>query len=279
VSTWTQVVNRECGDEGGAGGAGGGFAREACINELEAQARNVLTDAAARTRMSISGYEQLARSLEAMKAPVNIVLISEGLYVGRDRSDLTQLAQLAARARTTFYVVQPDESMFDMDTPRTIGGLNYDSLVAEGLEQLAGLTRGSYFKVATSGAGVFDRISRELSGYYLLSFEPTEADRTARNRRIRVEVGRRGLTVKARSTYAIADSAAAEANAGLSPEEQVKKPPGVAAADRRVADACGDLHGDQHRRGRHRARHPLGRNWRARHQLRRLARRHPGLRS
>jgi VWFA-related protein len=221
ASTWTQVVNRECGQEGGASG-GGGFGREACINEVEAQARNVLTDATARTRMSISGYEHLARSLEAMKAPVNIVLISEGLYVGRDRSDLTHLAQLAARARTTFYVVQPDESMFDMDTPRTIGGLNYDSLVAEGLEQLAGLTRGSFFRVATSGAGVFDRISRELSGYYLLSFEPTEADRTARNRRIRVEVGRRGLTVKARSTYAIADSAAAEANAALSPEEQVK---------------------------------------------------------
>ena len=222
-STWTQVINRECGEEGGTGGgAGGGFAREACINEVEAQARNVLTDAQARTRQSISGYEQLATRLAAMKAPVNIVVISEGLYLGRDRNDLTHLADLAARARTTFYVVQPDESMFDMDTPRTVGGLNYESLVAEGLEQIAGLTRGEYFKVSTSGAGVFDRISRELSGYYLLSFEPTDADRTSRNRRIRVEVGRRGLTVRSRSTYAIADSAAAEANAALAPEDQVK---------------------------------------------------------
>jgi VWFA-related protein len=219
MSTWTQVLNRECG-EAGAGGVS--FEREACINEVEAQARSVLTDAAARTRQSISGYEQLATRLAAMKSPVNIVLISEGLYVGRDRNDLSRLANLAARARTTFYVVQPDESMFDMDVPRTTGGLNYESLVAEGLEQIAGLTRGSYFKVATSGAGVFDRISRELSGYYLLSFEPTEADRTSRNRRIRVEVGRRGLTVKSRSTYALADTAAAEANAALSPEEQVK---------------------------------------------------------
>jgi VWFA-related protein len=222
ISTWTQVINRECGEAGAGGGAGGGFAREACIDEVEAQARNVLTDAAARTRQSISGYEQLATRLAAYKSPVNIVLISEGLYLGRDRNDLTHLADLAARARTTFYVVQPDESMFDADMPRTLGGLNYDALVAEGLEQLAGLTRGSYYKVATSGAGVFDRISRELSGYYLLSFEPTEADRTSRNRRIRVEVGRRGLTVKSRSTYAVTDSAAAAANAALSPEDQVK---------------------------------------------------------
>jgi hypothetical protein len=78
--------------------------------------------------------------------------------------------------------------------------------------------------VATSGAGVFDRISRELSGYYLLSFEPTDADRTSRDRRIRVEVSRRGLTVKARSTYALAEAgtAASKDLPSLPPEEQVK---------------------------------------------------------
>jgi VWFA-related protein len=221
--TWEQVINRECGgDPGGIGVASNSMAREACENELEAMARNVRTDAEARTRQSIRGYEQLAAQLALMKAPVNIVLISEGLYVGRDRNDLTQLAELAAKARASFYVVQPDESMFDADTPRTIGGFNYETLMAEGLEQLAGLTRGSFHRVATSGAGVFDRITRELSGYYLLSFEPTDADRSSRDRRIRVEVGRRGLTVRARSTYAIADAAATEATAGLAPEEQVK---------------------------------------------------------
>lgn len=218
---WQQVINRECASESSVGG-GGNFALEACVNELEATARSVLTDAEARTRQSIQGYERLAEQLALMKAPVNIVLISEGLYVGRDRNDLTRLANLAARARASFYVVQPDESMFDMDRPRSIGGFNYDILVAEGLEQLAGLTRGSFYRTSTSGAGIFDRIARELSGYYLLSFEPTEADRTSRDRRIRVEVGRRGLTVRARSTYALADAAATAANAALPPEEQVR---------------------------------------------------------
>jgi VWFA-related protein len=222
--TWEQVVNRECGPpESGAGILSAAFDREACINDLEGQARMVLTDAAARTRISINGYEMLAERLAQVKSPVNIILISEGLYVGRDRNDLTHLADLAARARTSFHVVQPDESMFDQETTRTIGGLNYDTVMAEGLEQLAGLTRGSYFKVATSGANIFDRIGRELSGYYLLSFEPTAADRTSRDRRIKVEVGRRGLTVRSRSTYALTDSAAARANAELAPEDQVKK--------------------------------------------------------
>ena len=224
LNTWDQVINRECGGAPGAGLAGGGvsFERETCINELEAQAKMVVTDAAARTRVSISAYEQLAARLTAMKMPVNVVLISEGLYVGRDRNDLTRLAEIAAQARTTFYVVRPDESMFDMDAPKTIGGLFQDSVLAEGLEQLAGMTRGEYYRAATSGAGIFDRISRELSGYYLLSFEPTDADRTVRNRRIRVEVGRRGLTIRSRSTYALAEDAATAVNPALAPEEHVK---------------------------------------------------------
>ena len=135
---------------------------------------------------------------------------------------MTTLARLAAAARLTFYVIQPDESMVDIDKPRTTGGLGQEAVLSEGLEQIAGLTRGSYYKIATSGEGAFDRISRELSGYYLLAFEPTEGDRTSRDRRIRVEVGRRGLTVKSRATYALADSTAAKDVTSLPPEEQVK---------------------------------------------------------
>lgn len=224
---WAQVVQRECGmgDGGGVSGGGGGaggFARLACITELVAQARTVVNEASSRTRLSISGFERLVASLSTLRAPVNIVLMSEGLFIGRDRNDLTNLARLAAQARVSFFVVQPDESMFDMDSPKTVGGTPQESLLAEGLEQIAGLTRGSYFKVTTTGAGAFERIGRELSGYYLLSFEPTDADRTSRDRRIKVDVRRRGLTVRARSTYAVADSAAAAAAAALPASEQIK---------------------------------------------------------
>jgi VWFA-related protein len=210
---WEQVINREC-------GSAEGFAREACIDELEAQAKTTLTDARARTRVSISAMEQLAARLATLNAPVNIVLLSEGLYIGEDRGNLTQLAELAARARISFFVVQPDESMFDADKPKTFGGFSEDSELAQGLEQLAGLTRGEYFKVSTSGAGAFARIAREISGYYLLGFEPTEADRTSRDRRIKVEVKRRGVTVRARATYAVADRDAAMTS--LAPAEQIK---------------------------------------------------------
>jgi hypothetical protein len=87
-------------------------------------------------------------------------------------------------------------------------GLTYsmdDYLMRDGLEQLAGQTRGRLLQVAAgTGAGVFERLNRELSGYYLIGFEPTAEDRTGRNRRIRVQVRRRGLTVRSRPTFALA---------------------------------------------------------------------------
>ena len=75
--------------------------------------------------------------------------------------------------------------------------------MSEGLEQVAGQTRGSMSVVNGDGKIAFDRLGRELSGYYLLGFEPTEADRTGRERRIKVEVKTRGLTVRARPTFVV----------------------------------------------------------------------------
>ena len=218
---WAQVIQRECGGSGVPSAGGGSFQMEACVQELEAQASHVLNDASTRTRVSISAFEDLTKRLATVNAPVNIVLISEGLFIGRDRNDLGNLARLAAQARVSFFVVQPDESMFDMDTPKIVGAARDDSVMSEGLEQLAGYTRGTYFKVASAGVGAFERIGRELSGYYLLSFEPTDADRDSRNRRIKVEVKRRGLTVRARSTFALAEATSATTET-VAPAEQIQ---------------------------------------------------------
>src|SRR4030095_11125137 len=50
----------------------------------------------------------------------------------------------------------------------------------------------------------FVRLATELSGYYLLSFEPEPGDRDAKSHKIKIEVPRRSnLQVRARSDYTI----------------------------------------------------------------------------
>jgi VWFA-related protein len=212
------AVDRECQGESGSN-------LEACRNQVEADARLLLTEASGRSRATLQGMEVLLRNLAQLKTPVNIVMISEGMFVARDRQSMTELGRRAAEARATIHIIRPSQSFFDIED-RGVAPLNSrffdDSLMSEGLEQVAAQTRGSMTSVAGDGALAFDRLGRELSGYYLLGFEPTDADRTGKERRIRVEVRPRGLTVRARPTFVIRnDAAETAAMSALTPMQQL----------------------------------------------------------
>jgi VWFA-related protein len=197
--TFQNAISREC-----AGLSGPDL--EACVNTLESDARAMLLEASGRARATLQALEGLLRNLAPLKTPVNIVMMSEGMFVARDRSSMTTLGRLAAAARATIHVIRPSQQFFDLED-RAPGGSSTrffdDGLMSEGLEQVAGQTRGSMSVVNGDGKIAFDRLGRELSGYYLLGFEPTEADRTGRERRIKVSVKTRALTVRARPTFVV----------------------------------------------------------------------------
>jgi VWFA-related protein len=198
VTAWQQTLARECAGQDGPG-------REACASAVEADARMLVNEAGERTRSTLRALEGLVTRLAALETPINIVLISEGLFVARERQDMSVIASRAAEARATIHVVRPSQPYFDVEEQSAGYAARFfdDGLLSEGLEQLAGQTRGSMTTVGASPNLAFDRLGRELSGYYLLGFEPTEADRTGRERRIRVHVKPRGLTVRARPTFVL----------------------------------------------------------------------------
>jgi VWFA-related protein len=206
--TWQNAIERECQGESGAG-------LEACATAAEGDARSLLIETSAHTRATLLTLENLLKSLVSLKTPVNIVMISEGLFVARDRSSMTELTRRAAEARATIHVIRPGREAFDIEE-RASPGLSAffdDSLMTEGLDQVAGQTRGTMTQIGGSPQAAFDRLGRELSGYYLIGFEPTDDDRTGKERRIRVQVRPRGLTVRARPTFVIRNDTAATAAA------------------------------------------------------------------
>src|SRR5690606_26127709 len=91
-------------------------------------------------------------------------------------------------------------------------------LQEEGLEALAGLSRGSLFRVSTSPTYAFDRILRALAGYYLVGVEAVPADRDGKRHRLSVETTRPGVTLRSRSRFLAGLSAAT-----LSPTEAVAR--------------------------------------------------------
>jgi tetratricopeptide (TPR) repeat protein len=78
------------------------------------------------------------------------------------------------------------------------------SLAHEGLDVLAGSTRGAVIPVVASADNAFARLALELSGYYLLGFEPESGDRDGKWHKIKVGVpGRSGVDIRARSQFSI----------------------------------------------------------------------------
>jgi hypothetical protein len=201
-----------------------------CAEALEADARVLLSEASARAQGTIRFLETMFQRLATLRQPVNLIMISEGLFVARQPAAMTDLARRAAEARVTLHIVRPQPNMFaDVSMPGLGASAQArtweDNLMRDGLDQLAGQTRGRLVQIsAGTGAGVFERLSQELSGYYLVGFEPTAADRGGRERRIRVRTRRGGLTVRARPTFAIpSETKRAAAEAVRKPETLIKE--------------------------------------------------------
>jgi len=217
-STWQQAIDRECAGETGPG-------LDACSTAVEADGRGMLIDASSRTRMTIAALEGLLTGLAQLKTPINIVMISEGMFVARDRQNMREIGRKAAEARATIHIIRPGQSYFDVDDNAAPGVSRFfdDGLLSEGLEQLAAQTRGTLATVSGSANTAFDRLGRELAGYYLLGFEPSDGDRRGKEHRIRVQVKPRGLTVRARPTFVLreAEAATAATTAAMTPMEHL----------------------------------------------------------
>ena len=102
-------------------------------------------------------------------------------------SDFQKITSAVDGARATVYVVNPDTS----------ANTNQD-----GLENLAGVTGGQYFRLA-SDANPLARIAVETSAYYLVGFEPDASDRAGQAQRMDLKVTREGVTTRARNDLMI----------------------------------------------------------------------------
>ena len=183
--------------------SGGGFG-SSCTRDVQMRAEWAWRGVQMTSQTSINSMRQMLAALTQVRGDKTIVLISGGwpLDDREQHTTITTLASEAAAARATFYTLY---------VPNTVGSASRrmitttpanDSYLHSGpLDTLASITGGASYRAEVGAEAVFDRLGRELSGYYRLGVEKDATDADTRTRRMKVQVSRSAVTVRAREIF------------------------------------------------------------------------------
>ena len=189
---------------------------ELCLSDVHGEAFSVAANFRHQSDVSMKGLGYLMQGLQQVEGPKTVVLITEGLHSERI-DELRTVANAAAAARVAFFGIRIDETGIAdasrSEAPATV--LEDSSITTSDLYGLATLTRGGVFSTVGSAAP-FERIAREISGYYLVGFEPQGNDRDGKDHTVDVKVARPGVTVRARRALPMAAPALAQKDLLLS---------------------------------------------------------------
>jgi VWFA-related protein len=179
-----------------------------CPAQIAMDAQAIASSLRQGTDRTLLALQALFDGLRKIDSPKTVVLVSEGFAMGSQSGAVLALGSLAAAARTSVYGLRLDDRVFDASNRRaTPLGPSDRHLRFAGLDLLASVSKGGVFDVVATGSSAFQRLEREISGYYLVGVESVPADSDGKTHPISVQVGRRGAIVRARRE--LADAAVA----------------------------------------------------------------------
>ncbi|HXT71726.1 MAG TPA: VWA domain-containing protein [Vicinamibacterales bacterium] len=140
-----------------------------------------------------SALHMVIGRLNAVAGRRTIVYLTDRLDQSVSIADLAQRASLSG---VVFYVVAADAPMISPEGASSLAEeVDRDSLVA-----LASATGGAMLRRIAGAEGVFGRLTRELSGQYLVGFAVDPSGDRGRHM-VRVAVKRPGVSVRARREF------------------------------------------------------------------------------
>ena len=162
--------------------------------------------ALSNSQASISALRQFFSALARVRGDKTVVLISGGWPMDdRDQlSIVSTVASEAAAARATVFSVFVPPALFAADRRMLTSTPVSDSYIYSGpLETLAAMSGGGTYRAEVNAESVFERLGRELAGYYRIGIEKDPGDADSKGRRMRVQVSRDSVTVRAREIFDI----------------------------------------------------------------------------
>jgi VWFA-related protein len=198
--TIQEVLTRECGVIPERSGSEYAM----CRNLVTEEARTLAAFAHERARNTLAGLHSILDRLGAGETPKTLVVLSEGLVIDDDRFATARLARAIEAAHATIYALKPEPSDSDASQARAPQGRARDrAVIEEGLDAVTRVGGGALIRVIADPDFAFDRLASEISGYYLLGFEPDAGDRDGKQHTINVKVQRTDVAVRSRLEFSI----------------------------------------------------------------------------
>jgi VWFA-related protein len=185
-------------------GSGSGFGTDTCSRDLQMRADSTWRAANMTSLASLASLRHELAALERVRGDKTVILVSGGWPLDDREQDslLSATASAAAAARATIYSLFLPRSMSSASLPTASSTPVSDHhLHSWPLETLAAMTGGGSFRVEVGAEGAFERLGRETAGYYRIGVEKEPADRDGKARRMKVQVSRNGMTVRAREIF------------------------------------------------------------------------------
>ncbi len=189
-----------------------------------------LSDAACRTRNDLQALTGILDSLGGGTGPVALVYVTASMTSSRSAITLSRttpqrgginsmglpaantvgtcellpeefekVGAAAAQARAHFYVIRPELTAAPQfilppgSGNNTVRGV--DS-IEQGIADLTGVTGGQQLSLGTGGDNPLIKVARETSSYYLVTFEPDDAERNGAPHKFDLRVSRQGVTLR-----------------------------------------------------------------------------------
>ena len=197
-----------------SGNSGGGNQRSAnslnafgtnpCSRDMQMQAESAWRTALMNSLASLSSLRQVLDALGRVRGDKTVILISGGwpLDEREEMSILSTVAADALAARVTLFSIYIPTTPFAADRRMLTSTPLADNYLYSGpLETLAAMTGGGSFRAEVGADAAFERLGRELAGYYRIGVEKDAGDNDGKGRRMKVQVPRDGVTVRAREIF------------------------------------------------------------------------------
>jgi len=238
-----------------------------CAAQVGRQARTIATQVKQVTRRQVGSYVSVIEAMKAATGIRHLVVMSDGLAVGRDASQLTPLARAAAAAGVQVSVLMEERDLSLTDggrrqpaprgagppPPRTDTGapqrrIEDNKMFLAGGQLVAEMAGGQFHRIIGQPEPFFDRVRAASAAVYRLGIEPSADLDPSRITSVEAKVNRRGVLVHA-NRHGVAPASSALAAAEPTVDDRLKAAIGqgqshgavplrVATALRRSADGA-----------------------------------------